>query len=375
MGSVERRCACGKAKSAGCGCPSRRVRWRAVLRLPAGRKLTATFGTQSEAKMWLAQQETAWLAGTLGRQGGGNVAFRDWVVEWQAGREVLKPATRAADRAWVKALLAAFGDLPLGDISPAMVRQWVGEQSKRRASNTVRHLHAALFNIMQLAVDERLILRNPCVGTPLPQTVEREPVFLNEAEIASLIAAHPPFWRSLPLTLVGTGLRWAEAVGLRVRYVDLGRRELTVAWTYSQKFGWQTPKSKASRRVVPLPRQVVEALRGQLAGKTADEHVFTMPSGGPVTETYRVKVWRAAVKAAGLTAKGPRPHDLRHTHVSTLIAAGVPLTVIQRRLGHSTITITSDLYGHVSASSARLAADAMELALGIEIPDVVPEGL
>jgi len=116
---------------------------------------------------------------------------------------------------------------------------------------------------------------------------------------------------------------------------------------------------------------LIDAARGLLP----DEHVFTMPTGSPVNEGYRSRTWRQAVKDAGLAGRGPRPHDLRHTHASLLILAGVPLTVVQRRLGHATIAITSDVYGHVSPAAERLAASAMDVALGLEIPDTVPDGL
>lgn len=314
-------------------------------------------------------------AGDLHDPRGGDVHVSDWVIEWQLTRGTLKPSTRDADHARLPAVLGEFGHLRLRDITPTLVRQWVAGLSDVWAPKTVRHYHALLFGVLALAVDEGLLRRNPCVGTPLPEMVSREPVFLDESELAALIDAHPERWRALPLTLAGTGMRWAEAVGLRCRYVDLSRRELTVAWTYSGRHGWQTPKTKASRRTVTLPGKVVEALGGQLVGKGADAHVFTQPTGSPVNEGYRSRVWRRAVMDAGLAGKAPRPHDLRHTHASLLIAAGVPLTAIQRRLGHTSIMITSDVYGSLLPRVDETLVAALDVALGLEIPDTVPEGL
>jgi integrase len=371
----ERRCPCRSSDGRGCRCPTERVRWRAGLRVN-GKKISRTFATQREAKAWAAQQEADVSRGKWvdPRQGAG-VLFKDWVPEWQATRSVLKPATRDADRSRLPRVLDAFGSYALTQIDALAVRQWVAELVDADcASKTIRHYHALLHGILDLAVTARLIHVNPCQGTRLPELVEREPVFLNEAEIAALINAHDDYWRPLPLLLAGTGLRWAEAVGLRPRYIDLARGDLAVRWTYSRR-GWSTPKSKMSRRTIPLPVQVIEALRSQIACKEPDDFVFTMRTGSPLNEGYRSRTWRKAVHDAGLGAKAPRPHDLRHSHASLLIIAGVPLTVIQRRLGHQSIAVTSDVYGHLSRGAEQLAADAMSLALGLRVPDTVPTGL
>lgn len=77
--------------------------------------------------------------------------------------------------------------------------------------------------------------------------------------------------------------------------------------------------------------------------------------------------------AAGLDGKAPTPHDLRHSHASQLIAAGVPLTAIQRRLGHKSITTTSDLYGHLLPRVDEALIAAVDLALAapgeLRVPD------
>jgi integrase len=298
--------------------------------------------------------------------------FRDWVTEWQQTR-VVKPSTAAADRARLPHLIRAFGDLPLASISPLLVGQWVADLTAQGyASKTVRHLHALLSGVLHYAVREGLLGATPCADPDLPELVAREPVFLDEVELRALLAAHDDYWRPFPVTLGGTGLRWAEAVGLRVRYVDLGRAELRVAWTWTSTYGWQTPKSKTSKRTIGLPPAVVAALEPLVVGRDGGEHVFTMPSGVPVHHGYRDRVWRAALVAAGLTGRAPTPHDLRHTHASHLIADGVPLTAIQRRLGHKSIAITSDVYGHLLPRVDEVLLASAQRSL-VGAPDYVPD--
>jgi integrase len=87
---------------------------------------------------------------------------------------------------------------------------------------------------------------------------------------------------------------------------------------------------------------------------------------------YRERVWLPAVRAAGLEARGITPHGLRHSHVAWLIAAGTPLTAIQRRLGHKSITVTSDTYGGLLPVVDQMLVAAIDLALGGGVPDGVP---
>ncbi len=106
------------------------------------------------------------------------------------------------------------------------------------------------------------------------------------------------------------------------------------------------PKTRAARRRVTLPQNVVDAVLPLVAGKEGHEHVFTSRSGTPLRhQNFMTRVWQPALAAAEL--QGLRIHDLRHTHTAWLIAAGRPLPSIQRRLGHRSITTTIDRYGHL----------------------------
>jgi integrase len=117
------------------------------------------------------------------------------------------------------------------------------------------------------------------------------------------------------------------------------------------------PKTKRSVRTINLDESVLAQL------DYSHEWLFVNRNGGPVRiHGFRPRVWRPAVKRSGLNPT-PRIHDLRHTCASWLIAAGVPLPVIQRRLGHESITTTIDLYGHLDRSADKLAADAIRRAL------------
>jgi integrase len=107
------------------------------------------------------------------------------------------------------------------------------------------------------------------------------------------------------------------------------------------------PRTSAGRRMVGLPRFVVEALAERMAGPgTAEELVFAGPHGGALRVTlFRQRFWLPAVKAAGLD--GLRIHDLRHTAVALWIAAGANPKEVAARAGHASVSFTLDRYGHL----------------------------
>ena len=151
------------------------------------------------------------------------------------------------------------------------------------------------------------------------------------------------------LTAAGTGMRWGPLTGLRRDRLDLPGRRLHIDQTLVDVNGQLTvgqPKTRGSRRSVSLPQPVVAALWAQLAVSTS-ELVFTSPDGQALRRSNRYsRTWIPAVRASGLLPP-PQFHDLRHTHVELLIAAGVPVKAIQERLWHASIIMTMDRYGHL----------------------------
>jgi integrase len=164
-------------------------------------------------------------------------------------------------------------------------------------------------------------------------------------------------------TAAGAGLRWGECVGLRRRNVDLLRRELQVVEVAVEVAGRVTcklyPKSKASRRTVPLPDFVIEALAEHLASFPAEleELVFRNERGGPLRRAnFRQRVWLPALARSGLVER-PKFHDLRHCYATWLISDGVPVNVVQAVMGHEQASTTLSRYTHVPADShARVRA-------------------
>jgi integrase len=244
------------------------------------------------------------------------------------------------------------------------------------SDKTLKNAWAVLTHMLKLAAQDGLIPKSPTIGVGLPRRTEHERVehrYLAMDEYQAVLDATPEFWRPLVAMLGASGMRWGEAVALTVGDLDLdtGAVRITKAEKRDDSVpGGLTigpPKSRKARRTVILPREVLpmlEPLTRTEEGKPRrrDERLFTAPRGGNVRHrTFYRLVWANAITASGIAEPRPRLHDLRHSHVAWLIAAGVSLPVIQARLGHEKITTTIDTYGHLLPDVMQAAADAASL--------------
>lgn len=227
---------------------------------------------------------------------------------------------------------------------------------------TIRRLLVQAGSIMAAAQAEGLAARNAFRGHRVgrrDRDRRKDMRLLTHEEWSVLQAALPAgTWRDLCTVLVGTGLRWGEVTALTVGAVDPlstpPRLHVAQAWQDDGEGGFRlgTPKSVESRRTVTFTGAVLDALIPHLSGKRDEELVFTTPTGRPVRHSnFYHRVWRPALsRAAALVwaqplVKSPRIHDLRHTHVGWLIAAGRPAAAIQARLGHDSYQTTMNIYG------------------------------
>ncbi|GLY21652.1 site-specific integrase [Micromonospora sp. NBRC 101691] len=310
------------------------------------------------------------VRGDLVMPSAGEKLLGDWARDWwEARKSGLSPNTQRSEWSRIQThILPALGDQAVGDIRPLHVQRWVSEMGKTRSAKTVANVHGVLNSIMAGAVAQRLIRANPCAGTKLPRGMAAEMRFLTEPEAGRLLLALPEHYRPLFVTALGTGLRWGELAGLRAGRVDVLAGILRVEETLSELPGaaelvFGPPKTAASRRTVTLPSEVRQALVGLVANLGPGDLVFRTSTGQPLRIRNFRRIWLAATERAGVA--GLRFHDLRHSHVAWLLSAPEPpnLTAIQRRLGHASITVTSDRYGHLLPAVDERIATALDAAL------------
>lgn len=312
------------------------------------------------------------------------VTVAAYLEGWLASRAGLRPASRDAYGTNITLhITPVIGTIPLRNVTAADVRRVLStmtrpdpDTGKVRKPATIARVRATLTSAFRTAVLDELIARNPATGVPLPeqphdleapQTIQ----VWTPQQIGAFLAtvgADPLF--ALLHVAAHTGARRGEILGLTWADVDLTAGQVTIRRTVSHRKGEVRvgrPKTKAGERVIALDAGTVDVLRRHRIDHAAErlawagarndgDRVFCWPDGRPIRGDYLTRRFEALAAAAGLPVI--RFHDLRHTHASAALAAGVPIKVVSDRLGHSTTKITEDIYQHVVP---QLAADAAEL--------------
>ena len=277
-----------------------------------------------------------------------------WVEEWSAFTLfTLKPGTAALYRSLLRSrILPTFGDLPLAEIDGLMIRRWVADMHSDGLSPSRSRQALALFSqIFATAESCGATVGNPCSGVKLPRVRPYEALFLSPPDVECLAAAVPAQYRSLIHVLAYGGLRWGEASALRRKRIDLDGARLVVSESVTKVNGrliWGETKAKRIRSVT-IPPFLVDELRSQLetVHRLPDALVYKSPRGRTLEgDNFRRYIWAPSLRRAGLPPR-LRIHDLRHTCAAILIGQGVHPKAIQHHLGHATIDITMDRYGHL----------------------------
>ena len=341
-----------------------KVTWQARWRDPAGVQRKKSFARKTDADRHLTTVHASLVDGCYIDAQRSRITLEAWAGPWMAGRVHLKPKTLASYESLLRAqVLPVWGATRLGRVTHAGVVAWVASmrQAGLSASRT-RQAYHLLTSMLDDAVKDNRLPRNPAAGVDLPRlpTVERR--YLTHAQVAALAHAAAPY-QTLVRVLAYTGLRWGEAAALRVRRVDLLRGRLDVVEAVADVNGrmvFGTPKSHQSRSA-PVPRFLRDDLAVQLAGKGPDDLVFTAPRGAVLrVQNFRRRCFNAAAAEVGLA--GLIPHELRHTAASLAVAAGANVKSVQRMLGHASAAMTLDVYGGLFGDDLDAVAERLDEA-------------
>lgn len=253
----------------------------------------------------------------------------------------------------------------------------------------IEYIYTILHMALEQAYKNQMIPRNICnaVNKPkkdkhefIPWTVEQTNKFLASVRGSRLFPLYMVAW--------GSGLRRSEILGLQWPDIDFKKGTLTVKRslvrvTGGYKFG--EPKTKKSRRTIPLPEQVMKALKAWKSKQAKEKMkwnelyidvelekrsvfnslnmVFSDEMGGPTNPEFISRCFKKDLESAKLP--NIRFHDLRHGHATMLLELGEDITVISNRLGHSTITLTADTYSHVREKLQRDASNKLGQVLNL----------
>ena len=328
--------------------------WRARYRDPHGRGRTRSFTRKRDAEMFLEtagadMQRGVWVDPTAGR-----VSLAEWAEAYLATVVNLRPGTLSTYRRdLTRYVLPRLGAIHLKRLGPLDIRAWLAEElADGLAPSSVHRHYRTLRRVLQVAVETDMLAKNPCAAVQPPAVPTTEMRFLTASEVADLAEATSPWYQTFIYTAAYTGLRWGELTGLRRKRVDLLRRRLTVAEQLTAVDGkilWGEPKTRAGRRTISIPVFLIGQVDDQLAERALpgpEGLVFPNSAGNPVAApSFAYNVFTPARRRAGLT--GVRFHDLRHTAVALAVAQGAHPKAIQARMGHSSIQVTLDRYGHL----------------------------
>jgi integrase len=353
MASIIKRCDCGDWD----GCPHP---WIVRYRTDGGRtsrQREQSFGDDlKEAENFLLKVEHDKKAHVFIDPEAGKAVFRAEAEAWLAQRIGADSSDMTYTSVLRTHVYPAIGHRQIRTIRREEIKEIIVRMSRKGLSpSRIASAHLVINAVFNEAVRNRKLPESPCTDIPVPDIVHAADFTLpTDAELEALAAGLPADWAATVWLMYGCGLRIGEALAIKTRSrinrgTTLRVREQVnpVAQVKPLKF-----RVEGQFRDVPLPLYVSEAIDKHIAshGTTEDGYLFRGRRHKHVTRrTYNEDFERAAGKA-GLPP-GFIPHTLRHCFASISLAHGIPITEVSRWLGHKSIEVTHQIYGHLVPSS------------------------
>jgi integrase len=300
--------------------------------------------------------------------------------EWLDADDGLSPKTLERYRQLAeRQIIPDLGNVALQKLRAAQVANWHRALlTTGLAARTIGHAHRVLHRGLARAVSLEIVSRNVAHAVPPPKVEAIEIAILSATKIGDVLAkleGHP--LHSVAAFALGTGIRRGELCGLAWGSLDLDAAIVRIERSLEETAAGlriKPPKTRYGRRAISLPSGVVEIMRVHRRAQakqrlqlgfgrpSADDYVFTLPDGSLYAPDKLSRDWGNVVRDRKL----PRVmfHALRHSHASALIAAGLDVVTVSRRLGHGSPAITLTVYAHKFASKDTAVAEAIEAAMG-----------
>lgn len=337
-----------------------------------GKRIFKTFPTLAAAKAWRADAQVALRKGTM--RAGSSATLREAAEAWlegvrsgairnRSGHRYKPSAIRGYKAALVARVLPELGGARLADIRRIDLQDFADRLcADGLDASTVRNTLMPLRAIFRRALARGDVAVNPTTGLELPAVEGSRERIASPAEAAALLAALPERDRALWATAMYAGLRRGELLALRWEDVDLSAGVIHVERSWDAKEGVVAPKSRAARRTVPIAAVLRDYLvEHKLRSGRHVGLVFGTSYVQPFTPSNVRKRANAAWLRAGLEPIGL--HECRHTFASLMIAAGINAKALSTYMGHSSVTITYDRYGHLMPGNESEAANLLDAYL------------
>jgi integrase len=308
-----------------------------------------------------------------------NTTLGNWLETWMNDykRMDLRLSTWENYQRSIKThILPALSHISLGQLRTDDIQHLYNNMVKNgSAPATVRRVHQIINSCLTQAEKNRLLSWNPAKATKLPKLESKEVRAMSQKEMDKFLAVlDGERWEAAFICLLGTGLRQGELLALRWQDVDLRNRTIKVsqamARTKEKGLVFDEPKTAKSKRVIPLLKYVVKALRQHkvrqaeiklAAGENFQDHglVFCTDVGTPIYPRNFTQKFYILREKAGISSD-LNLHALRHTFATRLLEEGENLKVLQELLGHTDIGTTANTYAHVSPELMREAVSKLD---------------
>ena len=329
-----------------------------------------TFRSVTEARQWRQESQVELRRGVL--RAPSSITLEQAVAEWLEAAEAGIARTRSGDpykpsairsyrQGLTKYILPTLGTARLSSIDQARLQDIADQLARRGLSpSTIRNALMPLRALFRRATSRGVVSTNPTSMLDLPAVRGRRDRIARPDEAAALIAALPPSQQALWATAFYAGLRMGELQALDWTHIDLDTNLIHVERSWDRIAGYIEPKSRASKRRVPITTTLNTYLtRHRQRPSSHVRLVFpNTRSDRPFNPATTNNYARAAWMRAGLNPM--TLHECRHTYAAFMIAAGINAKALSTYMGHSSITITLDRYGHLLPGNEHEAATRLE---------------
>lgn len=266
-------------------------KWRARYRDPGGQEIAKHFARKVDAELWLDTIRANLLTGRYVDPRAGRITFEEYAEKWRSGQPHRPSTASLYERLLRLHAYPVLGHRALSSVRRSEIQAWVAGMTRQSAPATVRQVYSRVRTIFRAAVEDRLIVESPCRRIALPELPDETIVPLTVDQVRLIADAAPADLRALVILAAATGLRSGELLGLTLQHVDFLRRTVAVEQQLIYISGQPPfvgpPKTRSSRRVVPVPTFALEALAAHLAEFVPGEgdFIFHRRDGGPILRT------------------------------------------------------------------------------------------
>ncbi|NLU09404.1 MAG: site-specific integrase [Tepidanaerobacter acetatoxydans] len=343
-------------------------RWRVRWRTEEGKQKSKTFDRQRLAKDFLTKLEHEMREGSYVEPS--SITLREFLESWIESYKInISPNTERGYRVNIKHICSILGDKPLQKIIPADIETAYAKLGQTLSGTSILYIHRTLSRALKQAERQRLINRNSCDFVETPKKNKNfKAKFVHPDDIGKYLNAFKGHYLYIAVCLaMFCGLRRGEVLGLQWKDIDWKASIINIRHNMTDE-GLKAPKS-GETRTIPLTEAMKEILKEQKRKQQRfmemlwDEYyrsdfVVTYDDGTLIKPRALSKNFAAVLRKANLELV--RFHDLRHTAASLMIHEGVELKTVSEILGHSSISITADIYGHVIEEKKKQAAQKLD---------------